>query len=286
MSSSSMHIIRDTETAGIVDRARRVLMSNRRVLRIHRAAQILILAAVPASFAELVLTASVRWLFFVLVAVTVVVAVYAVSRLGKISRRLDLAEEDISFFRSQNHSAAPGSAFEPDSDFWVQAPIVRAARSAEFRPLKNVNLHPEALHRVRSACRRQARRIAGPASWTHALLLFTWLVVFLIYVYGTGPTAYADASPGLMIDVFSGMYPPGAVATYVSIWIPFAVTVLVLAGLTIELVTELSRASRLDRYADAVSAWLTRAVGPAANENGPSPFSRTEMVRQAPLSGT
>lgn len=280
-----MHIIRDTESAGIVDRARRVLLSNRRVLRIHRTGQILILAAVAAAVAELILTASVRWNFFLLAAVTGIVAVYAVSRFRQISRRLELAEEDISFFRSQNHSTAPGSAFEPDADFWRTTPIVRAARGAEFRPLRNVNQRPEALHRIRLSCRRQARRIAGPASWTQAALLFTWLVVFLVYVYGPGPTDGATGAPGRVIDVFSGMIPPGATVAYGSIWIPFGVTILVLTGLTIELVTELSRTVRLDHYADAVSSWLIGAVGPAAIRNGPPPFSRTEMVRQAPLSG-
>lgn len=280
-----MHIIRDTETAGIVDRARRVLLSNRRLLRIHRAGQILILTAVPAAFTELILTASVRWSFFALAAVTIVVAVYAVSRFGHISRRLDLAEEDISFFRSQNHSIAPGSAFEPDSDFWRTTPIVRAARGAEFRPLRNINQRPEALHRIRLSCRRQAQRIVGPPSWTQAALLITWLVVFVVYVYGSGQPNAAVGSPDRMLDAFSGMYPPGATVTYVSIWIPFGVTILVLAGLAIELVTELSRTNRLDHYAQVVSSWLIGAVGPAANRNGPPPFSRTEMVRQAPLSG-
>jgi len=282
MSSSSMHIISDSKTAGIVDRARRVLMLNRRVLRIHRTGQVLILAAVPAAVAELVLTASVRWSFFVLAAVTVMVAVYAVSRFGQISKGLDLTEEDISFFRSQNHSTAPGSAFEPDTEFWQSTPVARAARGAEFRPLRYVNLGPQATHRIRLSCRRQARRIAGPASWTQAILLFTWLVVFLVYVYGAGPTGGAADHA---VDVFSGVYPPGAAAAYASIWIPFGVTLFLLAGLAIELVAELSRSRRMDHYADAMSSWLIGAVGPAANRNGPPPFSRTEMVRQAPLSG-
>jgi hypothetical protein len=110
--------------------------------------------------------------------------------------------------------------------------------------------------------------------------MFAWLCLFLTHVYVTGPAGEKGAGA-----VFPGIYPPAGVSTYISIWVPFAVTLLVLAGLSVELTTEFSRARRLQMYTDAVTDWLVEVIGPSAKRNGPPPFTRTEMVRQPPLSG-